>query len=76
MARLSSRPHARVQGMAILAYGLNFRTAPIELRERIAFPEEGLADALRALTRDLPAIDEAAILSTCNRTELYCAANP
>lgn len=61
--------------MAILAYGLNFRTAPIELRERIAFPEDAVADALRALTQDLPAIGEAAILSTCNRTEVYCAAD-
>ncbi len=60
--------------MAILAYGLNFRTAPIELRERIAFPEDGMIDALRDLRRDLPAVGEAAILSTCNRTEVYCAA--
>lgn len=59
--------------MAILAYGLNFRTAPIDLRERVAFPAEGLGRALQDLTRDLPAIGEAAILSTCNRTELYCA---
>jgi glutamyl-tRNA reductase len=60
--------------MAILAYGLNFRTAPIDLRERIAFPEDRMIDALRDLRRDLPAVGEAAILSTCNRTELYCAA--
>ena len=61
--------------MSILAYGLNYRTAPLELRERVAFPEDSLGVALRELTRDIPKIQEAAIVSTCNRTELYCAAN-
>ena len=60
--------------MAILAYGLNFRTAPIDLRERIAFPAESLVQAHRDLTSSLPAVGEVAILSTCNRTELYCSA--
>lgn len=60
--------------MAILAYGLNFRTASLDLRERIAFPEEGVINALKNLKSSLPAVEEAAILSTCNRTELYCAA--
>ena len=59
--------------MAILAYGLNFRTAAIELRERIAFPADDVQNALSRLRRDLPHVTEAAILSTCNRTELYCA---
>ncbi len=58
--------------MAIVAYGLNFRTASIDLRERIAFPEETLVSALQDLRTRLPAVSEAAILSTCNRTELYC----
>jgi glutamyl-tRNA reductase len=61
--------------MSILAYGLNYRTAPLELRERVAFPEESLGAALRDLSKDLPQIREVAIVSTCNRTELYCAAN-
>ena len=61
--------------MSILAYGLNYRTAPLELRERVAFPEESLGTALHDLTKDLPQISEVAIVSTCNRTELYCAAN-
>lgn len=61
--------------MSILAYGLNYRTAPLELRERVAFPEESLGTALRDLTQDIPQIHEVAIVSTCNRTELYCAAN-
>jgi glutamyl-tRNA reductase len=60
--------------MAILAYGLNFRTAPIDLRERIAFPAEGLLQAHRDLTQSLPSVGEVAILSTCNRTEFYCSA--
>src|SRR4030095_4684367 len=60
--------------MAILAYGLNFRTAPIDLRERMPFPVEGLGQAHLELARSIPAVGEVAILSTCNRTELYCSA--
>ena len=59
--------------MSIGAYGLNHRTASVELRERIAFPEENLSDMLSRLTHDLSNIREAAIVSTCNRTELYCS---
>jgi len=62
--------------MAILAYGINYRTAPLELREQLAFPAESLGDALLDLTRKVPGVSEAAILSTCNRTELYCALGP
>jgi glutamyl-tRNA reductase len=59
--------------MAVLAYGLNHQTAPIDLRERVAFPEGQLAESLHRLRTTLPAVSEVAILSTCNRTELYCA---
>jgi glutamyl-tRNA reductase len=59
--------------MSIVAYGLNHRTASVELRERIAFPEENLSNMLNRLTSDLSNIREAAIVSTCNRTELYCS---
>lgn len=62
--------------MAILAYGVNYRTAPLEVRERIAFPEESIADALRAIRGSVPTLSEAAIVSTCNRTELYAALDP
>ena len=62
--------------MAILAYGLNYRTAPVEVRERIAFPEESLAEALVAIRESVPTLSEAAIVSTCNRTELYAALDP
>ncbi len=57
--------------MSLIALGINHRTAPVEIRERIAFPAETLGDALRALTEQ-QGVAEAAILSTCNRTELYC----
>ena len=56
-----------------MAYGLNFRTAPLELREQVAFPTETLHQVLQDLCRDVSSINEAAILSTCNRTEIYCA---
>ncbi len=62
--------------MSILAYGLNYRTASVELRERVAFPEDHVHDALRQLKRDVEGLREAAIISTCNRTELYCAIHP
>ena len=62
--------------MSILAYGLNYRTASVELRERVAFPADHLQDALRQIKRDVAGLDEAAIMSTCNRTELYCAIHP
>jgi glutamyl-tRNA reductase len=64
------------QNMTILAYGLNYRTASLELRERIAFPESEVRAALRQVVADVDAVQEAAILSTCNRTELYCALKP
>lgn len=62
--------------MAILAYGVSYRTAPVEIRERIAFPEENLGEALLAATRSIPSVSEAAIISTCNRTELYLSMDP
>lgn len=61
--------------MSILAYGLNYRTASVELRERIAFPEDDVRDALLEVKR-IAGVSEAAIVSTCNRTELYCAIAP
>ena len=58
--------------MAILAYGINYRIAPIELRERVAFTEDTLGAALMEVTGTLSEVSEAVILSTCNRTEIYC----
>ncbi|MFO1465955.1 MAG: glutamyl-tRNA reductase [Steroidobacteraceae bacterium] len=50
--------------------GINHRTAPVAIREQVAFDEQHLPQALRALTREA-GIAEAVILSTCNRTEVY-----
>ena len=55
------------------AFGLNHETAPVDVREKIAFPQERLIPALTELTRETLA-EEAVILSTCNRTEIYCNA--
>lgn len=58
--------------MQLLACGVNHHTAPVAIRERLAFPPEVLPRALVDLTRRALA-REAAILSTCNRTEIYCS---
>lgn len=60
--------------MTLLAFGLNHATAPIEVREKVNFGNETLPVALAQLTAD-PGVREAAILSTCNRTEVYCYAH-
>ena len=59
--------------MSLVAFGLNHQTAPLSLREQLAFPAEQLKDALGGMLRTR-AVSEAAILSTCNRTEIYCNA--
>ena len=56
--------------MSLFALGLNHHTAPLQVRERVAFAPEGLGVALRDLL-SRPEVKEAAILSTCNRTEVY-----
>jgi glutamyl-tRNA reductase len=58
--------------MQIFTLGLNHTTAPLDLRSRVAFTADSLRLALKELARARPA-DEAAILSTCNRTEIYGA---
>lgn len=57
--------------MTILALGLNHKTAPVDIRERVTFGPDIIAGALRSLTEHR-AVEEAVILSTCNRTEAYC----
>src|SRR5690606_20220255 len=60
--------------MHLLTLGLNHQTAPLGLRERVSFPGETLRAALADLRQRLyPIAPESAILSTCNRTEIYCA---
>jgi glutamyl-tRNA reductase len=56
--------------MAFNILGLNHKTAPVALREKVAFGEERLVAALRAL-RQAQGVSEVVILSTCNRTEVY-----
>ncbi len=66
--------------MSVFALGLNHNTAPLELRGRAAFAPQQLAPALQGFRSRIPgdaaAAPEAALLSTCNRTELYVAAGP
>ena len=59
--------------MTLFALGLSHSTAPLPVRERVVFHVEKLFDALGELTRGRR-VAEAAILSTCNRTELYLSA--
>ena len=57
--------------MSLVALGVNHTTAPVEVRERAAFSAEHLPQALASLQQTAP-VQEAVILSTCNRTEIYC----
>lgn len=57
--------------MSLITLGINHKTAPVALRERVVFSPERLPEALRDLAA-VPTVLEVAILSTCNRTELYC----
>jgi len=59
--------------MTLFALGLNHQTAPLDIRERVAFATHALESALGELVRGHGAT-EAAILSTCNRTEVYVSA--
>ncbi|MEZ5447433.1 MAG: glutamyl-tRNA reductase [Gammaproteobacteria bacterium] len=57
--------------MPLTVIGVNHKHAPVAVRERVAFRPEQLPQALEAL-RGCAGVTEAAILSTCNRTEIYC----
>jgi glutamyl-tRNA reductase len=57
--------------MSLITIGINHKTAPLNLRERLAFTPQSLPEALLSLKK-LDNIEEASILSTCNRTEIYC----
>ena len=66
--------------MKLLTLGINHHTAPVAIREKVAFDPEFLQEALHDLRQHLvgenhAGLPEATILSTCNRTEVYCAAN-
>ncbi|MDH4133731.1 MAG: glutamyl-tRNA reductase [Gammaproteobacteria bacterium] len=57
--------------MHLIAFGINHKTAPVSIREQAAFAPETLPEALHDITARA-GVDEATILSTCNRTEVYC----
>jgi glutamyl-tRNA reductase len=57
--------------MSLVVVGINHRTAPVEVRERVVFEPARIPDALQQL-RQIPDVHETVIVSTCNRTELYC----
>ncbi len=59
--------------MAVWALGINHTTAPLDLRGRFAFAIEQIEPTLKALRSALHRQPEAALISTCNRTEIYCA---
>ena len=61
--------------MALLTLGLSHHTAPLATRERLAFTDAEIPEVLTRL-RALPGVEEAAILSTCNRTEIFAVAAP
>ncbi|WJY16974.1 glutamyl-tRNA reductase [Pectobacteriaceae bacterium CE90] len=56
--------------MTLLALGINHKTAPVSLRERVAFSPDTLGQALHSLLQQ-PLVQGGVLLSTCNRTELY-----
>ncbi len=57
--------------MSLITLGINHKTAPLDLREQLAFTPQSLPEALLSL-KNLEHVQEVAILSTCNRTEIYC----
>ncbi len=59
--------------MSVWALGLNHNTAPLDLRGRFAFSMDQMEPTLKGLRQSLARQPEATILSTCNRTEIYCA---
>src|ERR1017187_3993837 len=63
---------SHVPRMNVVVIGLSHHSSPVELRERFAFAETEIPGALKSLCESGVA-DEAAILSTCNRVEIYAA---
>jgi len=62
-----------VSTVSLFCLGVNHKTAPVELREKLAFPESAIPQHLEKI-RGMEAVDEAVVLSTCNRVEIYGAA--
>ncbi len=60
--------------MAIFAVGISHHHAPVDIREQFAFQEQELPQALMSIC-ELPGIDEAVIINTCNRVEIYAGSS-
>lgn len=73
MPRATAGRTSLADTMQLLAFGINHQTAPLQIREQVAFHAERLETALREFVQT-GTVKEAAILSTCNRTEVYCNA--
>jgi len=61
--------------MSLVVLGLNHQTAPVDLRERVSVAEIQQEQALKSLMQE-PGVRHAVLLSTCNRTEIYCHIEP
>jgi glutamyl-tRNA reductase len=59
--------------MGIIALGINHKTAPVAVREKVSFDPATMPDALQQVLQALVPVTEVSILSTCNRTEIYCS---
>lgn len=70
MSAIKPTPHGAARANELLALGISHKTAPVALRERLAFTESQAVDFARQLT-DGPLLSEAIVISTCNRTEVY-----
>ena len=60
-----------VYSMSVFVYGINFKTAPVEIREKTVLSGEKLESSLIEIRKKLANINEIFIVSTCNRTEFY-----
>ncbi len=65
-------PEPTVNRSGLVCVGLNYKTTPVEVRERLAFPEAQVPQAVQQV-RCLPGFEESVVISTCNRVELYAA---
>jgi glutamyl-tRNA reductase len=70
MSATKTMSHGTARANELLALGISHKTAPVALRERLAFTESQAVDFARQLT-DGPEVSEAVVISTCNRTEVY-----
>ncbi len=72
-SRMRPPPQIYNHSMSVWALGLNHHTAPLDLRGRFAFAIDQIEPTLKGLRASLSRQPEATLLSTCNRTEIYCA---